>query len=61
MTQMTEAEADARRRDPHVWALDPPDVSSSNERRNSLLRARERLGEISWNPVTETYEETPHG
>lgn len=53
----TEAEALARRLEPHVWALDPPDISSACARQNSLIRARVRLGELWWNPVSEKYEE----
>ncbi len=50
------AEAMARRSDPDLWLDAAPDLSARNERRNSLIRARVRLGEIWWNPDTETYE-----
>lgn len=53
-----DAEALARRCDPHVWALNPPDISSAKARQNSLIRARVRMGELWWNPVTENYEAT---
>ncbi len=53
---MTDAETLARRCDPHVWELEPPDVSSKAHRAMSLMRARVRLGEVWWNPDTEKYE-----
>lgn len=58
-TQNTTAEALAKRCDPHVWALDPPDISSAGARRSSLIRAKVRLGELWWNMETEEYEAVP--
>lgn len=58
---VTAAEAFARRCDPHVWALEPPDVSAAQHRAMSLMRARVRLGEVWWNPVSEKYEEVARG
>ena len=51
-----EVEASARRYDPEVWALDPPDISSAKARRQSILEAEVRLGHIRYSPVTDTYE-----
>ena len=51
-----ETECNARRADPHVWALDPPDISSAQHRHYSLIRAAVRRGKLWWNPATEQYE-----
>ena len=51
-----EIEASARRCDTHVWALDPPDISSAQHRHHSLIRAAVRRGKLWWNRVTEDYE-----
>ena len=56
-TAMSAAESLARRCDPELWAMDPPDLSASHGRQNSLIRARVRLGEIRWNADTELYED----
>lgn len=56
----TEAEAKARRDEPWVWSMEPPDISAAQERRNSIIRARVRLGELWWNPASEQYEEVQH-
>lgn len=50
-------EALARRTNPELWSSDNPDLSARCERRNSLLRARVRLGEVWYNPETEVYED----
>ena len=56
--QTSEAEALARRCEPWIWSMEPPDISAAQARMASLTRARVRLGELWWNPATEEYEET---
>ena len=46
----------ARSTDPHVWAMDPPDISASQHRNSSLFRAAEHMGLLWWNPESELYE-----
>ena len=51
-----DAETFARRCDPEIWSLEPPDISSAHMRSASLVRAKLRLGLLWWNPTTENYE-----
>ncbi len=41
MTEAQRIEAAARKLEPHIWSLDPPDHSSAAARQASLLRARQ--------------------
>ncbi|VWD62320.1 hypothetical protein BCO71033_06739 [Burkholderia contaminans] len=51
-----EIEALARAREPHVWALDPPDFSSAQYRRASMEHAEDALLEQRGLPPVRTYE-----
>ncbi|AXK68053.1 hypothetical protein [Burkholderia sp. IDO3] len=51
-----EIEAFARAREPHVWALDPPDFSSAQYRRASMEHAEDVLLEQRGLPPVRTYE-----
>jgi len=53
----TAAEMSARECEPWVWAMEPPDLSASQARAETVIRARVRLGELRWNPAAEEYEE----